>query len=405
MPEHARNFFVNAKSSLAVITTVIGIAAIAGFYFWSSDFRGQEKSRSAETAPAADAVESVDLTAEQVSSVKIAAMGMRRFNQDREALGSIDFNQTRLVQVFPPYQGRIISAVPNAGDEVVKDQVLFTIESPDLLQAESTLISAAGVLALQNRNLARQASLVKFGGAAQRDLEQATSDQQTAEGALRAARDALRIFGKSYDEIDAIISARKADSSLIVHSPISGTVTARSAAPGLFVQPGTAPAPFTVADTSTMWMLANISEADSPIYHVGDPVQVKVGAFPDRMFDGVILALGASIDPSTRRFAVRSEIQDPQHLLRAGMFATFKIEVAPPIDALAIAESGVVREGDGTLSAWTTKDRRHFVKQTIKIGLQQAGYDQVLSGLADQELVVTDGAVFLSNKLYGGATD
>jgi hypothetical protein len=90
-------------------------------------------------------------------------------------------------------------------------------------------------------------------GIAQKDLEQAVSDQQSAEGALKAARDAVRVFGKTEAEIDRYVATRKIDPLLVVPCPITGEITARNAAPGLFVQPGNPPAPYTVADISTMW--------------------------------------------------------------------------------------------------------------------------------------------------------
>ena len=209
-------------------------------------------------------------------------MEEREFPVEKEAVGSIDFDEEMAVQVFTPYQGRIIALFASVGDDVKKGQTLFTIDSPDLLQAESTLIAAAGVLELTTRNLARLRELYTTRAISQRDLDQATSDQQTAEGNLRAARDSVRLFGKTDADIDRIIAQRSADPTLVVPSPISGSVTARNAAPGLFVQPGNAPAPFTVADISTMWMLANVAETDSPAFRVGQQVQVTLGAFPGR---------------------------------------------------------------------------------------------------------------------------
>jgi hypothetical protein len=100
-----------------------------------------------------------------------------------------------------------------------------------LLAAESNLIAAAGVLELTTRNLARLRELYKTLAVSQKDLEQGISDQQTAESHLRAGRDAVRIFGKSYAEIDKIVAARLADPTLVVSSPIDGRIVARNAAP------------------------------------------------------------------------------------------------------------------------------------------------------------------------------
>jgi cobalt-zinc-cadmium efflux system membrane fusion protein len=345
----------------------------------------------------------VELTEKQVNSLKISAVGQAAFEVQRSAVGNIDFNQNMLVQVFTPNPGRIIATYANVGDRVQKGQLLFTVDSPDLVQATSNLIQASGVLALQNANLKRLTETLRGGGGAQKDVDQAKSDQQTAEGSLRAARDAARIFGKTEDEMDQIIRERKADSVLIVRSPITGQVTQRTAAPGLFVQPGNAPAPFTVADTSTMWMLANVVESDAPLFRVGQPIQVRVAAYPNRAFDGAITVLGAQVDPATRRLWVRSEIKDPDSLLRAGMFANFTISISAPIQATAVPNSAVVREGDGSMSVWVTTDRKRFEKRAVKIGLQQDGMTQILEGLEPGELVVTEGAVFVSNKAATGS--
>lgn len=358
----------------------------------------------AQRAPVQATTVAVELTEKQVNSLKIAPVGQATFEVQRSAVGNIDFNQNMLVQVFTPNPGRIIATYANVGDRVQKGQLLFTVDSPDLVQATSNLIQAAGVLALQNANLKRLTETLRGGGGAQKDVDQAKSDQQTAEGNLRAARDAARIFGKTEDAMDQIIRERKADSVLIVRSPITGQVTQRTAAPGLFVQPGNAPAPFTVADTSTMWMLANVVESDAPLFRVGQPIQVRVAAYPNRAFDGVITVLGAQIDPATRRLWVRSEIKDPDSLLRAGMFANFTISISAPIQAPAVPNSAVVREGDGSMSVWVTTDRKRFEKRTVKIGLQQDGMTQILEGLEPGELVVTEGAVFVSNRAAAGSS-
>lgn len=343
----------------------------------------------------------VELTEKQVATLQVDTVGQARFEITRSAVGSIDFNQNMLVQVFTPYQGRILSTFANVGDRVAKGQVLFTVDSPDLLTATSNLIQAAGVLVLQNANLKRVSETFRGGGGPQKDVDQARSDQQTAEGNLRAARDNVRLFGKTDEEIDQIIRDRKADPVLVVRSSIAGIVTQRTAAPGLLVQPGNSPAPFTVADTSTMWMVANVVEADAPLLRVGQPVTVRVGAYGERQFNGAVTVVGTQIDPATRRFLVRSEIQDPEQILRAGMFANFTIRVADPIEATAVRSAAVVREGDGSMSVWVTTDRRHFVKRPVKTGLQQNGMTQVTEGLQLRELVVAEGAIFVSNKAFG----
>ena len=327
-------------------------------------------------------------------------VGEREFPIEKFSVGSIDFNEDLLTQVFTPYQGRIVGIFAKIGDEVKKGQVLFTIDSPDLLTASSNVIAAAGVLQLTTRNLARLRALYASRAVSQKDVNQAVSDQQTAEGALRAARDAVRMFGKTDQEIDRNHrSQRMADPTLVVPCPISGLITARNAAPGLFVQPGNAPAPFTVADIATMWMLANVPETDSPAFRVGRETKVEVSAFPDRTFFGKAPTIGAIVDPNTRRVLVRSEVENPSHELRAGMFANFVIQTGEPVRSVAVPLSGIVRQGDGTMTAWVTADRRRFTMRTVKVGLQREGFYRILEGLRPGELVAGEGALFLSNAL------
>ncbi|WP_234832193.1 efflux RND transporter periplasmic adaptor subunit [Rhodopseudomonas palustris] len=350
------------------------------------------------------AQQTIALSAKQVEAITIEPVEQREFRITKDALGSIAYNENLLVQVFTPYAGRIIDTFFNLGDEVKKGAPLFTIDSSDLLQAESTLLATAGVLELQNRNLNRVRQLLKTGGAPQRDVDQATSDQQTAEGNHKAARDAVRIFGKSEAEIDRIIVERHVDSTLIVRSPVDGQVTARNAAPGLYVQPGSAPAPLTLANLSIKWMVANVVETDAPAFRLGQPVEARVAAYPGQVFRGRVTALGSSIDPSSHRQLVRSEIDDPANLLRPGMLANFTIEVAKPVTSPAVQLDAVVREGDGTMAVWVTRDRRSFQRRLVKIGLAQNGRRQILDGVAPGELVVGTGAIFLSNKLANAAS-
>ena len=347
----------------------------------------------------ADSGQSIELTEKDADAIKPAPVGEQDFPIEKTAVGSIDFNQDMTVQVFTPYQGRIATLSAKLGDDVAKGQTLFTIDSPDLVQASSTLISTAGVLELTSRNLVRLQGLYQTRSISQKELEQAASDQQTAEGALRAARDAVRLFGKTDADMDRMIKERRVDPILVVRSPVSGRVSARNAAPGLYLQPGNAPAPYSVADASTMWMLANVPESDAPAFRVGQPVRVTVSAYRDHAFDGRITTIGLTVDPSTRRVLVRSEIQDPRHELWSGMFATFVIQTGDPVRSLALPFAGVAREGDGTMVVWVTTDGRRFTKRTVKIGLQNDGYHQILEGLQPGEVVATDGALFLNNAL------
>jgi len=395
------------KYSVAVGTCAAGLALAVMLYVLGTraDPSRSGSAGAAETnessRPPADplAAQSVELSAAEFEQFKVKPVGERVFTIQRETVGSIDFNLELSVAVFPPFQGKVIALFARAGDEVTQGVPLYTIDSPDLVQAESSLISTAGTLELTTRALKRAKQLYEVQGISQKELEQTVSDQQAAEAAHRAARDAVRIFGKTDEEMDRIVAQRKVDSVLVVRSPITGRVTARNGAPGLFTQPGTAPAPYTVADVSIMWMLANVTETDFPLLRLGQEVDVSVNAYPGRVFHGKIVNIGASVDPATRRVSVRSEVADPKQELRSGMFATFVIRTGRAERSPAVPVAGVVREGDGTMTVWVTGDRKRLVRRAVKIGLQQDGFAQILDGLRPGELVATEAALYLNNAL------
>jgi cobalt-zinc-cadmium efflux system membrane fusion protein len=398
------------KGAMAAIgLAVASVLAIVVLKIAQDPARAADAPESAGTGPASNAPPaetSLQLTDDQLSTLVIASVGTYAFPIEKEAVGNIDYDNDLSVQVFPNYQGKLLKTFVVIGDDVKKGQELYTIDSPDLVTAESSLIAADATFQLTDKELARAKDLYSTNvGVSERELEQAINDQQTADGALKAARDALRVFGKADGEIDQIIKTRKIDPALSVRSPISGRITSMNAPPGYLVQPGNPPAPFSVADLSVKWMFGNVMESDSPVFHVGQPVEVTVMAYPGRQFTGKINKVYETVDPNVHTMLIRSEIPDTNNELRPGMLANFVIRVQEPVDSTAIPEKGVVRESDGTFTTWVTTDRHKFTQRTIKIGHQRDGMDQVVGGLQTGELVVAQGAVFLSNMLQAPPPD
>jgi len=393
-------------------STLIGFGVVAvgvaGAVFWGSLHWAHALTLWGAMPPKSQAVETllagqVQLNDEQAKSISEAPAERREFVAHYAAVGNIDFDENRTVPVFSSYQGKIIKPLVEIGDWVRKGQTLYTIDSPDLINAESTMIAAAGLFEQTTAALKRAEDLRRVQGLADKDYEQAVSDQMAADASLKSAREAVRVFGKSAPEIDAIVAHRRIDPVLVVASPIDGRVTARAAQPGLLVQPGATPAPYTVADVSKLWLIANVAETDSPAFQAGQAMRVQVNALPGRQFDARISVLGAAVDPTLHTLAVRAEVDDPRHELRPGMLATFDIEANRPVSSTAVPLDGVVREGDGSFSVWVTIDRHRFTRRAVRLGLQQGGVHQVLDGLAPGELVVTKGAILLSNILNGNA--
>ena len=128
-------------------------------------------------------------------------------------------------------------------------------------------------------------------------------------------------------------------------------------------------------------------------------------AYADRVFECRVSRTYADVDSNSHRLEIRCEIADPSNELRLGMLANVVVRVHDPVEATAIPAKGVVREGDGTMTAWVTTDRHRFVQRLVKIGLERDGMDEIVEGLQRGELVVTDGAIFLDNMLQAPPSD
>ncbi|MBB3228116.1 cobalt-zinc-cadmium efflux system membrane fusion protein [Luteibacter sp. Sphag1AF] len=343
--------------------------------------------------------QSVTLSAQQARRVRVAQVVTRDFTPEVDAVGYVDFNQDGLAQVTSPYAGRVRQVFARAGDTVKKDQVLFSVDSPDLAQAEAALVSAAAARVQTASVLRRANGMAQVQANAPRDVEQAVSDQQTAEGNYQAARRALHIFGKDDAEIDRIVATRRIDGELRIKSPIDGQVSTRTIAAGDLVQPGGSPAPFSVSDANSVWLVANVTEDDAPQVHIGDALTATFPALPQQTIKATVDYVGNSSDASTHRVTLRAVLHAPPAGLRAQMLATYHIATEAPSKHASVPMNAVVREGSGAMVVFTTTDGRRFTRCPVQLGPAQDDYYPVLSGLGRAQSVATEGALFLSNAL------
>jgi cobalt-zinc-cadmium efflux system membrane fusion protein len=343
--------------------------------------------------------QSVTISAQQAQQVRVSDVITREFTPRVEAVGYVDFDQDHLAQVTSPYAGRVREVIAKAGDNVTRGQALFSVDSPDLAQAEATLVSAAAARVQTTAALERAKGMAQVQANAPRDLEQAISDQQTAEGNYQAARRALHIFGKSDTEIDQIAATRRVDGELRIDSPTNGQVTARTIAPGDLVQPGNNPAPFSISNKGGLWLVANVAESDAPQVHVGDQLTAMLPALPQHTITGTVDYVSNSSDAATHRVLLRSVLSTPPPGVRPQMLANYSIATAAPTRYDAVPVNALVREGTGAMVVFTTTDGLHFTRHPVEVGPFQDGYYPVLSGLPPHQRIAAEGALFLSNAL------
>jgi len=352
----------------------------------------------------------VRINTPQMQHIALAAVAMQGFREEKIATGKIAFNEEFMTPVFSPYAGRVTRVIAKPGDVVKPMSPLLELYTPDLMQAQSDLIGnataalakAKNTLSLARRNEERQHKLylekavaLKEWQQAQADMTNAESDVRAAEATLLAARDKLRAFGKSAADI-ARIEQGHTDRVVTVTSPLAGTITARKVGPGQFIRQDNTDPLFVIADLAQMWMLANVYESDVPWIKVGQPVEVRVMAYPEEVFKATLTYIGAAVDPTTHRVDVRAVVDNPTQKLKPEMFATFRIITHADMHSLAVPLSAVVRDGDKT-SVWVAQPEHQFVRREVKLGLEQNGYVQILSGVQGGEQVAAEGGLLLGS--------
>jgi membrane fusion protein, heavy metal efflux system len=354
----------------------------------------------------------VEVSADQLHQLTVVKAEPYSFRLQKQAIGQIAFNEDASTVVITPFSGRVTRVLAKLGDQVKRDDPLFEIDSPEVVQAQTDLIAALHAvdkaqsnLKIAQRQLDRNNRLIVNKAISQRDADvagndmaSAESDFKTAQGTLIAARNKLRvIIGRSQEEVDRVERERVVNPLITINSPIDGTIIARKVGPGQYVRSDLGDQLYGIADLSTMWLKANVAEVDSPLVRVGQAIQVSVNALPNRVFDARIIAIGAASDASTRRVMVRSEVPNPDRVLKSEMFATFKIAIGDGEPAPSVPVEAVIRQNDDAF-VWVEEKPMHFKRRKIEVGLEQNGRLQVVSGLAANESVVSRGVIYVENE-------
>lgn len=310
------------------------------------------------------------------------------------ATGKVAFNEDKVSRVGAPVNGRVTALLVQPGDRVKKGQPLIDIASPDVDAAVSDLVAAEADLAVTRKNLDRQKRLFAEQAVAAKDVQQAESDETKAEAGAARARARLEVLG-----IDPARAAAHA-TRYSLRSPLDGTVVERPALQGMEVRSDAGQPLVTVADLSTLWVIADVYERDLGSVKVGQLATVHVPAYPEA-FSGKVVHVGDLVDPTTRTVKIRIELPNQDGRLKPEMFA--KVTLQGVADAggapvLSVPSDAVVSDGDSSAVIVAVGHGR-FQKRTIEVGPEQDGRVRVLSGLSPGEKVVVEGALFLKQEI------
>jgi cobalt-zinc-cadmium efflux system membrane fusion protein len=377
-----------AAGALAI---VVAISWLIGSGYW-----GQKPSQDVPPPPAG----TFRPTAEQLKTLTVEPVALREFFAEERTEGKIAVNGDRATPVYSPYSGRVTRVLGNLGDVVKQGQPLATIDASEFAQGQNDLHAATAQVTLARANEARKHALNEIKGGSLADWQQAQAELATAETSLHLARNRLRILGLSDAAITALEKSEQIDPSTEITSPIQGVVVDRQIGPGQYAQAGASTPIFTIADLSSVWLLASVRESDAEHVRRGQKVEVTVLAYPDRVFKAEVVAVSPVMDPNTHRLAVRAVVDNKDGALKPDMFASFRIVTSAGRQAPAVPDTAVVYEGDAA-HVWVVQSADVISIRAIHVGRKVDGFVEVLDGLKTGERVITKGSIFIDRAAAG----
>ena len=455
-PHRNRNLIIVAAfAALALVVLVL--------LLWS---RSKPVAQEKANAEATQGTEKTSVISEVVLSpeaVKSAGIEMEGVTQ-RPAIallrvtGTVESNQQQTQQVTPLVSGRVERVNVSLGDRVSAGTVIALISSPEIAEMHGKLHESITQYELAQRNLTRvqrsenrvlvlQAKakldeanatlkrtrrMIELGAGAGKDLVAAETAYTTAKAdydfqsnislnrelqEARAAvetsrvdvshiRDQLRALGAPVPEGAADDHSK--DTSLVaVRAPVSGTVTQRLVNAGAGIQAGTAL--FTIANISTVWVVANVPEAQVGLLHPGTPAEVRSAALGSNVIAGQVSYIDPQLNEGTRTALVRIVVANPGERLKVGMFAEVGFQTstgAASGEELVVSASAIQRIGTKAMVFMPKQGQAGvFVVREVEVGGETEGYARIISGLTLGEMVVTKGGFTLKTQLEKGAME
>jgi cobalt-zinc-cadmium efflux system membrane fusion protein len=352
--------------------------------------KGESMTSFSSTASKGATPELFSIPAAQLARVQLVTLQPSRLERTLRLSGNVAYNAFKTTPVITQIGGIVTRILALPGESVREGQALLTVSSPDYAQQRGAYLKARDTFRVTDKNYARAQDLYSHGAIAERDLLQAESDRNQAQADLDTTEQALKILGLSNPE-----ELLKAPSSpeVPVPSPLAGEVVERLVAPGQLLQGG-ATQVFTISDTTSVWILANLYETDLAHVHPSDEVTVQTDSYPDT-FRGRISYISPALDPTTRTLQARIAVDNPRKLLKRDMYCVATVNAGIIENAITVPDSAVLRDDENEPFAYVVTGGNQFARRRIRVGQSQKGQTQVLSGLQAGEKVLGDGSLFV----------
>jgi cobalt-zinc-cadmium efflux system membrane fusion protein len=412
LSEFTKQLQMLSQKKLAIGVALLALAGAASYGL--VHIGGATQGHSEVSSQSRKGLQRYTPTPAEWASLTIQPVTERAFRAEHVTEGKIAVDEDRSTPVFSPYAGRVTKLLARPGDAVTQGQALFVIEAADTVQAQNDFVAAAGGLnkaksALDLAQLQDKRAKDLFEGRAvplkdyqqtQATLIQAQNDLRSAQTALEAARNKLRILGLSDDAISAFQEKGRINPETTILAPIAGTVVQRKIGPGQYVNAGASDPVFVIGDLSTVWLTAFVRETEASAVTAGQEMTFSLLALPGRIFTARINYVAAAIDPATRRLMVRATVDNAGGQLKPEMFATVTIYAPGDQPSVGVPKQALIYEGD-QVRVWVAHEDKSIELRQIKPGLTNGDLVEVEGNLKPGEQIVTKGSLFIDRAASG----
>ena len=317
---------------------------------------------------------------QRVAGIVVEPLQLRSLASEISAPGEVKLNAYLTRKVSPRITAQIMQRHVQLGQHVTIGQLLVTLSSVDMAEAQ-------GVLQVAEREWRRVESLGKSTVSERRYTEAQVAQQQ--------ARSRVRAYGMTSGQIDALLAGNKgsADGTLQLLASQPGTVIRDDFVEGEFVEPGREL--FEISDESQLWVEANLTPEEARHVKTDSPARVRFG---DTWFEGRVIQAHHVLDETTRTLAVRIEVANPDEQLHPGLFVDTRIAGSVLVDVFAVPEDAVLRSPDGDWTVFVEESAGKFKPFEVDV-IRTVNGLAVIEGVTSGTRIVTEGAFFVQSEI------
>jgi cobalt-zinc-cadmium efflux system membrane fusion protein len=357
----------------------------------------------------------IDPSAQLNVGIKVVEVTSKVLPAELVVTGAVTPVESRVAHVRPLARGVIERIDVSLGARVSKGQTLLTYDNiqageltGEYLVERASLRQATSDFDVKQRALDRAEALITIEAVSQQDLELRRAEVRNAQAAIASAKariarieEQLHRFGLSDADLARLTpeegqAGHRTASHIVLRAPLDGVVTKFDVASGEIVEPEREL--FTIADLSTVWVLADVYEKDlAKLPHTG-AVEVRTDAYPDRVFRGQLTYVSDVIDPKTRTAKVRCVVANADDALKLDMFATVSIPTTERRQSLVVPVAAV-QQIDNQSVIFVRRSESRFERKVVTLGQTAGGIAEVLDGVTAGDEIVGDGSFYLKTAL------